>query len=662
MCGITGFIERSCQRDVDTLHAIGQTMADTLKHRGPDDAGTWVDEEAGVTLGHRRLSILDLSAAGRQPMASASGRYVIVYNGEVYNFRELRAELEHLGHRFHGHSDTEILLAAISQWDVTGALERVNGMFAFALWDRRERNLVLARDRVGKKPLYFGWSGPTFLFSSELKAFQAYPGFAPEIDRNALGLLVQYGWIPSPYSIFKGIRKLPAGTFLAVSSENPQENKSPRAYWSARKVMEQGEQNPFSGSFDEAANELEVLLSDAVEKRMIADVSLGALLSGGIDSTMIVSLMQSLSPRPVKTFSIGFVESKANEAEYAKQIAKHLGTDHTELYVSGADSLQIIPQLPTLYDEPFADPSQIPTFIVSRLARSEVTVALSGDGGDELFAGYNEYGRSLYHWNRVRHLPRSLRQSLAGLLSAVEYHGWNALQPIMSNPPGRFSGWRKIGARLAKKASRLRAESPIHLFSRLNARCDSGSEFVMGAEPASTPLTDAANWPNLSDPLQAMMYLNFVDYLADDILTKVDRASMAVSLEVRCPLLDQRIVEFAWRLPLAMRVDKTGGKRILKKVLERYVPRDLTERKKKGFGIPLADWLRGPLRGWTEGLLDPGRLAREGFFKADEVRRLWRQHLGGWRNHANLLWNIVMFQAWHEFWYNSNSPSAQKRP
>jgi asparagine synthase (glutamine-hydrolysing) len=625
-------------------------MTDTLKHRGPDDFGVWTDVEVGVALGHRRLSILDLSAAGRQPMVSESGRFVISYNGEIYNFLDLREELTGLGHRFHGHSDTEVLLAAISQWGIEKTLDRIQGMFAFALWDRYERALILARDRVGKKPLYYGWCGDTFLFGSELKALRAHPDFDAEIDRNALGLLVQYAWIPSPYSIFKHIRKLQPGTFLTITPWSKPSSIRPLPYWSAKEVAERGERNPFSGSLQDATDELEALLRDAVRGRMISDVSLGALLSGGIDSTTVVSLMQSLSSTPVKTFSIGFLESSYNEAKHAKAIARYLGTDHTELYVTAADSLKVIPQLPTLYDEPFADPSEIPTFLVSRLARSEVTVALSGDGGDELFAGYRIYYRCLHRWKKYGHLPLSLRRSLASLMGTLERHAWAMLNSRDLHSTGGMAKLGKLAKKFAKGSERLAVEGPVQLFARQSTRCKLAHEFVLNAEPVPTVLTDAAHWADISEPLQSMMYLHFVDYLTDDILVKVDRASMAVSLEVRCPILDHRVVELAWRLPLHMRVDQDGGKRIFKKVLERYVPRELTERPKKGFGIPLADWLRGPLRDWAEELLDEERLQQESFFVPDSVRRVWRQHLAGWQNHCYLLWNILMFQAWLESW------------
>ena len=661
MCGICGFLDLNRQRNNEALSTDVMGMADTLRHRGPDDRGAWVDADAGVALGFRRLSILDLSETGKQPMVSGSGNFVIVYNGEIYNFLELRHELEGMGCVFRGRSDTEVLLAAFDQWGVERTLQRANGMFAFALWDRSARSLTLARDRVGKKPLYYGRCGSGFLFSSELKAMKAYPDFQAEIDHTALGLLVQYAWIPSPHTIFKNLRKLPAATLLTIEPQKPDGlDAEPRGYWSALEVARRGERNPFAGSFEEACTELEGLLLDSVQKRMIADVSLGALLSGGTDSTTIVSMMQSISDRPVKSFSIGFDEPRYNEAEHAKAVANFLGTDHTELYVTAEDSLSVIPKLPTLYDEPFADPSQIPTFLVSQLARSEVTVALSGDGGDELFAGYKAYYQSLRHWRRIRFFPCLLRRLLANILEAAENLAWQRFGSDGSDKSGLGLRWSGLAESLSKAAGRLPAETAALLFARQNARCAVANVFVPEARAIGIPFTDAASSSGLSDALQTMMLMHFCDYLPDDILVKVDRASMAVSLEVRSPILDYRLVEFAWSLPLDMRVDHSGGKRILKKVLNRYVPAELTDRRKKGFGIPLADWLRGPLRDWAEALLEPPRLADECLFDPSAVRQVWRQHLTGWRNHAQLLWSILMFQAWHESWFGPSSRSASQ--
>ena len=648
MCGIAGFLQRGGGLELDALHATAYRMADTLKHRGPDGGGVWADPEAGIGFGHRRLAIQDLSDAGKQPMTSADGRFVITYNGEIYNFRALRADLEGRGHAFRGHSDTEVLLAAISEWGPTEALRRAGGMFAFALWDRRERTLWLARDRAGKKPLYYGWCGDVFLFGSELKALRAHPDFRADIDRDALGLLLQYAWIPGPHSIFRHIRKLPAGCALRVRSDPPEREATPEAYWTAREVAERGEAEPFSGSLSEASDALDRLLRDAVAGRMIADVSLGALLSGGIDSSTVVALMQAQSARPVKTFSIGFREPRYDEAQHARAVAQHLGTDHTELYVTHRETVDVIPSLPANYDEPFADSSQIPTLVVSQLARSAVTVALSGDGGDELFAGYNRYFRCSADWSRWGRFPGALRRPLAGLLSGISRGGWALLGPAA--PSGEpLPKWRRFPAKFAKLARSLPATDPADWFARMKMRCDPPSEFVVGATPVSRTESLALR-PPLSEPLQAMMLDDFTSYLCDDILVKVDRASMAVSLEVRCPFLDHRVVEFAWSLPLSLRVGPGGGKRVVRELLGRYVPAALFERRKQGFGVPVAEWLRGPLRSWAEDLLAPERLAREGLLVPNAVSRVWRQHQCGWRNHNNLLWSILMFQAWHDAW------------
>jgi len=651
VCGICGFWSNGKALTAEELRSLVLGMANTLEHRGPDDFGAWVEPQAGVALGHRRLSIQDLSVAGHQPMASESGRFVIAFNGEIYNFLELRRELEAAGHRFQGHSDTEVMLAAFEEWGILATLPRLNGMFAFGVWDKHTRGLTLARDRVGKKPLYYGRCGQTLLFGSELKALRAHPDFRPEIDRDALGLFIQYGWIPGPYSIFKGIGKLPAGTFLTLTAPLATD-EAPAAYWCAREVAEQGEREPFTGSLTEATDVLEALLRDSVQRRMVADVSLGALLSGGIDSTTVTALMQAMSSRPVKTFSIGFHDPAYNEAEHALAIARHLGADHTELYVTPQDSLDVIPQLPLLYDEPFADASQIPTFIVSRLARSQVTVALSGDGGDELFAGYKDYLQALEQKSRLGIMPPSWRQTMAALLAMAARQGWRLFGPKPGDELSKLPGWRRFLGKLDKRMEHIAATGPVDLHGRRRARCRQAAEFVIGARAVPTALSDSGQWARVQDPLQAMLHLDFSTYLVDDILVKVDRASMGVALEVRSPLLDYRIVEFAWRLPLAMRMDPGGGKLILRRLLERYVPPTLTERPKAGFVVPVEVWLRGPLREWAESLLEPKRLRQEGFLQPEAVQRVWQQHLSGWRNHHMLLWHILMFQVWRETWLN----------
>ena len=663
MCGIAGFQSRRAQHPPDSLRRITQAMIATLAHRGPDDSGVWIDPEAGLALGHRRLSILDLSAAGRQPMVSSCERYVITYNGEIYNFPELRQQLEQHGHAFRGHSDTEVLLAAIARWGVAEVLPRLNGMFAFAVWDRQRRHLTLARDRAGKKPLYYGWCrDQSFVFGSELKALRAHPDFDPEVDRNTLGLFVQYSWIPAPYSIYAHVRQLPAGTVLTLTPDSVPGAIEPEAYWSAREVAERRSRAVVPTSLDAATDTLEGLLRAAVTRRMIADVSLGAFLSGGIDSSAVVALMQSVSTKPVQTFAIGYHEAEYNEAEYAKAVARHLKTDHTELYVTPADSLDVIPKLPTLYDEPFADYSQIPTYLVSRLARQKVTVALSGDGGDELFGGYGDYVKHLKDWQSQQivwqHCPMFVRRGLAGLMSSLGQGGRRLFGPTQLAHPTADRLRAKVAKKLSKLEKRGRRilpyESGAELHARLWARVQHADELVLGARPVPSALTDSSRWAAVSDPLLGMMFVDFVTYLADDILTKVDRASMGVSLEVRCPLLDPAIIEFAWSVPSSMRIGPSGGKQILRNLLARHVPKELFERPKKGFNVPIAAWLRGPLRDWAEALLDPQRLREEGFLEAQAVRQIWQEHLSGRRSHAFLLWSLIMFQAWYDAWGRSD--------
>jgi asparagine synthase (glutamine-hydrolysing) len=647
VCGICGFLHTRRDAPAGQLGAIVDAMAGTLGHRGPDDAGRWVDAAAGLAFGHRRLSIIDLSATGHQPMTSACGRYVITYNGEIYNFREVRQLLEQRGHRFRGHCDTEVLLAATTEWGIGQTLPRLHGMFAFALWDREARRLILGRDRVGKKPLYYGWCGHTFVFASELKALHRHPAFDREVDRNALGLLIQLGWVPGPYSIYRGIRKLPPGAILSVDADGGPHEPAIDTFWSAKGLAEAADRAPFSGSFDEAVGALDTLLGAAVRARMIADVPLGALLSGGVDSSAVVALMQATSAMRVRTFSIGFREPKHDEAPFARAIAAHLGTDHTELYVGPEDGLALVPVLPELYDEPLADPSQIPTALVCRLARRDVTVALSGDGGDELFAGYQRYRRTLDLWRRLQPWPAQARRAVEAVAGALD---------------GRVDGPKWL-SKLARRAAGIGAADALDAFVAERIRIEEPTRLVCGARAASHLLADRQSWPDVREPLQAMMYLDFAGYLPDDCLVKVDRASMAASLEVRCPFLDHRVVELAWSLPLPYRADDSGAKRVLKSVLERYVPRPLFERPKRGFGVPIGAWLRGPLRGWAETLLDERRIAREGYLQPGAVRALWQQHLSGRRDCHELLWHLLMFQAWREHWQGATaSPTAGSAP
>ena len=647
MCGIAGFIDFSNSLGADELTTLAQCMADAVAHRGPDDRQAWADAAAGVALGFRRLSILDLSPAGRQPMASASGRYVMVYNGEVYNFAELRRELEAAGASFRGHSDTEIMLAAVERWGVPAAVRRFNGMFAFALWDRQDRRLYLGRDRLGIKPLYYGWAGRVFVFGSELKCLRAHPAFHPQIDRDVLALYLRHNYIPAPYAIYQGVHKLLPGTLLELEVDAGREEAVPQSYWSAKEMAERGVADPFEGDEAQAVAALDDLLRQSVRQRMIADVPLGAFLSGGVDSSTIVALMQAQSSRPVETFTIGFAEDDYNEARYAREVARHLGTAHTELLVSPAEALAVIPRLPALYDEPFADASQVPTFLVAQLARRHVTVSLSGDGGDELFGGYNRYFWTRRIWKRVGWMPTAGRRLLAGGLRTLSPERWQALLKTLGPLLPASARQPLLADKVQKLAEALDVAKQQEMYLKLISQWKRPERVVPGAHEPSTPITDRRAGPNLPDFTQEMMYLDLITYLPDDILVKVDRASMGVSLEARVPFLDDhRLVEFAWRLPLEMKLRNGQGKWILRQVLYQYVPPELIERPKMGFAIPLDQWLRAPLREWAESLLDERRLRQEGYFDPRPVRQKWQEHLEGKRNWQYDLWDILMFQAW----------------
>ena len=654
MCGLTGFLTSETLPEAPT--DVAARMAETLAARGPDDSGVWSDDTAGIALGHRRLAVIDLSPEGRQPMHSACGRYVLAFNGEVYNHRALRQELEGLGHGFRGHSDTEVMLAGIAQWGLEVAVSRFNGMFAFALWDRRERRLSLVRDRIGIKPLYYGWAGRGVVFGSELKAIRAFPAFRAEIDPDAVALLMRYRYIPAPHSIYRGIYKLLPGTILTVTEGAGRRDFSPYAhassatrpvpYWSAREIAEGGVADPFEGDESEAVAQLDALLRDAVGLRMVADVPLGAFLSGGIDSSAVVALMQAQSSRPVRTFTIGFSEAAYDEAAYARAVAAHLGTDHTELYVTTEEARAVLPALPTLYDEPFADSSQIPTFLVSRLTRRHVTVSLSGDGGDELFAGYDRYRASQLLWQAFGWMPGLLRRPASGMLRRLPTAFWNRAfrwgAPLVGGSGGQISD------RFYKLPEVIGAEDREALYRGVISHWEGVSRLVTGAQEMPTALTNALQWADLPDFYQWMMYLDLISYLPDDILTKVDRASMGVSLEARVPLLDHRVVAFAWRIPMSMKRRNGYGKWLLRQVLYRYVPEELVERPKMGFAVPIGAWLSGPLREWAEALLDEGRLHREGYLAPEPVQQRWREHLSGKRDWQHYLWDVLTFQAWLE--------------
>ena len=650
MCGLAGFIEQSGKK-ADGLRTTISHMTAALLHRGPDDEGQWCDIDIGLALGHRRLSILDLSAAGHQPMHSASGRYVVVYNGEIYNYLLIRAELEkHSPRKWRGHSDTEVMLEAFETWGVDSAVKRMMGMFAIALWDKKERVLHLIRDRIGEKPLYYGMVGNAFLFASELKAMRQFPKWHGTINRNALTLYLRHNYIPAPYTIYEGIYKLVPGTVLSLLwSSGDRLDKmdfKPVPYWSAQDVAERGLTTPFGGTESDAIHQLEELLRDAIHQEMEADVPLGAFLSGGVDSSMIVALMQAQSSRPVRSFTIGFHEKGYNEALHAKAVAQHIGTDHTELYINPSDALSVIPRLPSLYDEPFSDSSQIPTFLISELTRRYVTVSLSGDAGDELFGGYNRYFWTDNIWHKIRWMPEKARILLSCLLKSCSPRVWDSFfARFASIIPKRFRE-RRAGDQLHKLAEIIKVENPFDMYHELSSHWKEPADIVLHASEPITALTDKSRWLATNDHILQMMYMDLITYLPDDILVKVDRAAMGVSLETRVPFLDHRVVEFAWRLPLSMKIRNGQGKWILRQVLYKYVPRELIERPKTGFGVPLDKWLRADLRDWAENLLDKRRLKDEGYFNPEPIRQKWNEHLSGTRNWQYYLWDILMFQAW----------------
>jgi asparagine synthase (glutamine-hydrolysing) len=641
MCGITGFWNPSGHWSQVELTDVVQTMSARLHHRGPDDGGCWVDESVNLAFGHRRLAIVDLSPEGHQPMVSANDRYVMVFNGEIYNFIELRQQLEALGHKFRGHSDTEIMLASFSQWGIVSSVQKFVGMFAFAVWDRRKRLLHLGRDRLGEKPLYYGWGNGTLLFGSELKALNAYPRFEASVNRDAVALFLRHSYIPAPYSIYQDIYKLPPGTILTWNGQSPE--LTPIPYWSAKSVAEAGVGDPFTGSESEAIAHLDHLLRDAVKRQMMADVPLGAFLSGGVDSSTIVALMQAQSAQPIKTFSIGFHEQHYNEAQHAKAVAQHLKTDHTELYVTPDEALAVIGKLPSLYDEPYADASQIPTFLVAQLARQAVTVSLSGDGGDELFGGYKRYFLSQKIWQRIGWIPHTLRQTVAS--------GLHQVQPLL---PAKFNS----GNQFHRAAGILRVPDADAMYAQIVSHYHEPEKFVLNSREPTTILHDRNEWANLPHFTERMMFLDSMTYLPDDILVKVDRASMGVSLESRVPYLDHRVVEFAWRIPLSMKIRNGQGKWLLRQVLYKYVPQALIERPKMGFNVPIGTWLRSPLRDWAESLLNEQRLHQQGLFHPRLVRRMWDEHLAGSHDWQDELWNILMFQAWLEEYQPTLSSDA----
>ncbi len=648
MCGLTGtwsFREgepESLARDV-------AAMTEALVHRGPDDRGTFVDSRAGLALGHRRLSILDLSEEGHQPMRSADGRYVLVYNGEVYNFRELAARLEGRGVRLRGQSDTEAVLESIVVFGLEDTLRAMAGMFAFALWDAQERRLVLGRDRLGIKPLYWGIQDGRLLFASELKALRANPSFRVELDRDALALYMRHNYIPAPHAIYRDVRKLQPGRIVTVRAAD---DVTESVYWDAREVARAGTEKPLAIGADEARERLDATLRTAVERRMIADVPLGAFLSGGIDSSLVVALMQRASTRPVRTFTIGFDEEGYDEAGHARAIATHLGTDHTELYVRPEEAREVIPKLPDFWDEPFSDSSQIPTYLVSKLAREHVTVALSGDGGDELFGGYPRYALARKLERYLRFVPGASKRALASALQAVSPRAWEGLSRTARAARVPIQpGW--MGNRASRMAELLTHSHGGTLYRTLISHWKEPAALVIGAEEPETVLCDRSFETSFPDGTERMMLLDSLSYLPDDILCKVDRASMATSLEARVPLLDHEVFELAWRMPRELRIGPAPGKRLLREVLATYVPRELFERPKMGFGIPIGAWMRGPLRPWCEELLSEARLRREEFFVPGPIRQRWQEHVDNKRDWAYYLWDVLVFQAWAERWLGS---------
>ena len=641
MCGIAG-LWMAARRD--TLEDHTRTMTERLHHRGPDAGGVWVDADASVGLGHRRLSIVDLSERGAQPMHSDGGRYVLTFNGEIYNHLELRTELESEGEvpgGWRGHSDTETLLAGFRAWGVAPTLERCVGMFAFGLWDRLERRLTLGRDRFGEKPLYYGWVGPAFVFASELKAITALPFFDNPIDRASVALFMRFCAVPSPSSIHEGISKLDPGCLLTIDPQS-YTSRSPavQAYWRLDEMAEKAAADPYRDEA-EADEALERTLRRAVAGQLVADVPVGAFLSGGVDSSLIVALMQAESTRAVKTFTVGFDEAGFDEAPHAAAVARHLGTDHEEVRVSARQAMDVVPRLPQIYDEPFADSSQIPTFIIAQVARRAVSVALSGDAGDELFGGYNRYLWAPTLWAKAGALPPAVRSMLATGLQAVPPGAWDAIGRL----PGIRSRVASLGDKTHKIAEKLGAVNDVDGLYRSMVE-----QWEVAASPVLSTISRATKldtWrPNLTDPVHRMMLLDAATYLPDDILTKVDRAAMATGLEARIPLLDHRVAEVAWRMPIEMKVHKGVGKLALRRLLYRHVPQALIERPKAGFAIPVGQWMRGPLKEWAEELLAPKRLSCEGYFDTPEIRRLWSEHLSGRRDWTVRLWNTLMFQAW----------------
>jgi len=634
MCGISGFITKQELNLISTINS----MHVLLNHRGPDDSNVWIDEK-GIALAHNRLSVIDLSDAGSQPMHSKCRRYTLVFNGEIYNHNELRRSFKDYG--WLGHSDTETIIACISEFGFIKSLSMLKGMFAFALWDNKENKLFLARDRMGEKPLYYGKIKDSFVFGSELSAIKAFPDFKPLIDRGSLALLLRYNSIPAPYSIYKDIQKLSPGCYLSIDFKTLKVSED--VYWSVKNAHNDSLNQPFQGDIKSAINETEKVLEKSIVSQMESDVPLGSFLSGGVDSSIVTALMQKHSKNPIKTFSIGFYDKSFNEAEHARLVANHIGTDHTDMYVSEKDLLDVIPYLPKIYDEPFADSSQIPTYLVSKIAKQKVTVCLTGDAGDELFGGYNRYLFTDGLWNKIDKIPYFLRSPLGNILQTVPIPTWNLLL-------GPFLGkkYSNIGSKLHKGSNVLSSKGIDELYLKLVSQIDSPEHWIVDGVEHVTPLTKEGGYFSETSSIEKMMLHDMIGYLPTDILTKVDRAGMSASLETRCPFLDTKVIDFALSLPLDYKINKKTGKYVLREALYKHVPKELIDRPKMGFGVPLGDWLRGPLKSWASDLISQSRLENEGYFHPDIVSKKWDEHLSGLHDWHHQLWPVLMFQAWLE--------------
>jgi asparagine synthase (glutamine-hydrolysing) len=650
MCGITGLFDPSRGSDAEALASRIIDMTATLIHRGPDADGMWTDPEHGVALGHRRLAVVELGHEGAQPMMSTDRRWVLVFNGEIYNYRELRRRLAGEGLTFRGGSDTEVLLGAVQNWGLGPTLDACEGMFALGLWDRQHSQLHLARDRFGEKPLYYGWVGHYLAFASELKSFRTLPEFDACVDRDAVALYLRHNCVPAPHTIYRGVAKLSPGELVTfASSDSPGHLPPARAYWSARDAIEGARSRPLAGSTESLADQLEGALSDSVAARMVADVPVGAFLSGGIDSSLVVALMQQHSDRPVRTFTIGFADRAFDESSEAAAVAEHLGTDHTLLRVSDHDAEDVIPHLPDFWDEPFGDISEIPMYLVSKLARTDVTVSLSGDGGDELFAGYNRHAWLERIWRKSSALPGPVRRAAGSALGSLSPGTVDALARGTAVLPSRMRV-RNPSTKVAKVAKVLAASSVEDAYFALASYWDDAESMVIGAGATTSMASESTRWPALGGITEQMLWLDLVSYLPDDILTKLDRAAMANSLETRVPFLDRTVFDVAWRLPMSMKLHEGTTKWLLRQVLYRHVPAALVERPKMGFGFPIGTMLRGSLRPWAEELLDEGRLSDQGLLDPQPIRQAWTSHLDGRRDLGYELWAVLALQAWIERW------------